>query len=78
MARSESLSALGDADVIERLAEAREEFFNLRFQFASGQLDDSSALGKAKKGVARLLTERRAREIAAAEALERLESADAA
>ena len=77
MARSESLSGWSDADVLERLSDAREEFFNLRFQFATGQLDDSSALRKAKKNVARLLTEKRAREIAAAEALERLESADA-
>lgn len=68
MAKSESIASLGDTDLIERLAEAKQELFNLRFQFATGQLDNSSSLSKAKKNIARLLTELRAREIAAAEA----------
>ena len=68
---SEYLSSLGDAEVMERLGEARQELFNLFFQFSTGQLDDSSAVKKARKNVARLLTELRSREIAAAEAMER-------
>ena len=36
---------LGDHELIERLGEARRELFNLRFQMATGQLDNSARLG---------------------------------
>ena len=75
MARAKPISDLGDTDLIEHLAEAREDLFNLRFQFATGQLDNSAALKQAKKNIARLLTELRAREIAAAEAEEAAQAA---
>jgi len=52
------------------LAEARRELFNLRFQLATGQLDNSSRLGAVRKDIARLATFLREREIAAAEAQE--------
>ena len=68
MARAKVLTDLGDTDLIERLAEAKEELFNLRFQFATGQLDNSARLTDVRRDVARMLTELRAREIAAAEA----------
>ena len=68
MARAKGLTDLGDTDLIERLAEAKEELFNLRFQFATGQLDNSARLTDVRRDVARMLTELRAREIAAAEA----------
>ena len=68
MARAKVLTDLGDTDLIERLAEAKEEVFNLRFQFATGQLDNSARLTEVRRDVARMLTELRAREIAAAEA----------
>ncbi len=61
---------LADADLVQHLEDARQELFNLRFSHVTGQLDDSSRLGLAKREVARLLTELRAREIRAAEALE--------
>ena len=64
---------LGDHDLVERLEETREELFNLRFQHVTGQLDNYSRLGEVKRDVARLNTELRAREIAAAEALEATE-----
>ena len=75
MARAKALTDLGDTDVLDRLTDAREELFNLRFQIATSQLDDTSALKKAKKNIARLLTEVRAREVAAATRMER-ESAE--
>jgi len=53
-----------------RLAEAKEEHFNLRFQAATGQLDNSARLGDVRRQVARLATLLREREIAAAEAAE--------
>ena len=45
------------------------EKFNLRFQLATGQLENHSRLSEVKREVARVLTEIRAREIAAAEAV---------
>ncbi|MDE3065174.1 MAG: 50S ribosomal protein L29 [Acidobacteriota bacterium] len=60
---------LGDHELLERLSEARRELFNLRFQLATGQLDNTSRLGAVRKDIARLSTFVREREIAAAEAL---------
>ncbi|MGH9164397.1 MAG: 50S ribosomal protein L29 [Acidimicrobiales bacterium] len=51
-----------------RLAETRQELFNLRFQHVTGQLDNSSRLGQLRREVARINTVLRAQEIAAAEA----------
>ena len=68
MARAKALTDLGDTDLIERLSEAKEELFNLRFQFATGQLDNPARLKQVRRDIARMLTELRAREIAAAEA----------
>ena len=67
MARAKALTDFGDTDLIERLAEAKEEMFNLRFQFVTGQLDNPARLRQVRRDVARVLTELRAREIAAAE-----------
>jgi large subunit ribosomal protein L29 len=66
---------LGDADLVQHLDDARQELFNLRFSHVTGQLDNSTALRDRRREVARLMTELRAREISAAEALE--ESTDA-
>jgi large subunit ribosomal protein L29 len=59
-----------DEELLNRLAEAKQELFNLRFQHVTGQLDNYSRLGQMKKEVARINTILRDREIAAAEALE--------
>ncbi|HEU5082795.1 MAG TPA: 50S ribosomal protein L29 [Acidimicrobiales bacterium] len=61
---------LDDEALVARLAEAREELFNLRFQKATGQLTNTSRIPQVKREVARCLTEARSREIAAAEALD--------
>ena len=66
----QEMRGLCDADLVGRLAEARRELFNLRFQLATGQLDNSSRLGAVRKDIARLTTFLREREIAAAEAQE--------
>jgi large subunit ribosomal protein L29 len=66
----DEMRRLGDGELIGRLGEARRELFNLRFQLATGQLDNSARLGVVKKDIARLSTFQREREIAAAEALE--------
>ena len=65
-----NLTGVDDGSLLDRLAEAREELFNLRFQNATGQLTSSSRIGQVRKEIARCLTEARKREIAAAEALE--------
>lgn len=71
MAKAKALADLGATDLLEQLADHKEALFNLRFQFATGQLDDSAALKAVKKDIARVLTELRAREIADAEAMEK-------
>ena len=67
MAR-EPLAAMGTDELVNRLAVEKERLFKLRFQIATGQLENSAAIGAARKDIARLQTELRAREIAAAEA----------
>ena len=66
--KAHELRELNDAELVQKLSEAKEEHFNLRFQAATGQLDNSARLGDIKRDVARLNTLLREREIAAAEA----------
>ena len=68
--KSAQIRELGDADLVQQLDDARQELFNLRFSHVTGQLDNSTALREIRRDVARLMTELRAREISAAEALE--------
>ena len=70
MAKDQEYRNLDDAALVQELAEVKDALFKLRFQNATGQLDDVSALKKHRKQVARINTELRAREIAAHEALE--------
>jgi large subunit ribosomal protein L29 len=61
--KASEVHALDDHDLIERLQQAREEAFNLRFRNATGELEDTSGLGAARRDVARLLTVARQRGI---------------
>jgi len=61
--KAADVHALDDHDLIERLRQAREEAFNLRFRNATGELEDTSGLGAARRDVARLLTVARQRGI---------------
>ena len=70
MTRATELRNLGDTELVRRLAEAKEELFNLRFQNVTGQLDNSARIGQVRRDVARIETILRQREIAAAEATE--------
>ena len=65
-----ALRALGDTELLDRLGEARTELFNLRFQNATGRLENSARLRDLRKEVARIHTLLREREIEAAEAAE--------
>jgi large subunit ribosomal protein L29 len=69
MAKDDVLTDIDDDGLVQRLADAKQELFNLRFQHATGQLDNSARLGQTRREVARVNTELRAREIAAADAL---------
>jgi len=67
------LRELPDDDLYVRIESAKEELFNLRFQLATGQLDNTARLKELRHDVARLATVLREREleldrIAAAEA----------
>jgi large subunit ribosomal protein L29 len=55
--------ALDDHDLVERLKQARQEAFNLRFRHATGELENSAGLSAARRDVARLLTVARQRGI---------------
>ncbi len=48
--------SMADVELVEKLKEVREEAFNLRLRHATGELEDTAALGRAKKDLARLLT----------------------
>ena len=65
--RVAEMRQMGDAELLGRLGEARRELFNLRFQLATGQLDNPSRIGQVRRDVARMLTVLRAREILEAE-----------
>jgi large subunit ribosomal protein L29 len=65
----ESFKDIGDEELFDRLAQSKDDLFKLRFQHVTGQLDNTAKLGHLRKDVARLNTELREREIAAAEAL---------
>ena len=65
-----ALRALGDSELVDRLTEARTELFNLRFQNATGSLENSARLRDLRKEVARIHTLLREREIEAAESAE--------
>jgi large subunit ribosomal protein L29 len=67
MTSAAELRELEDDDLEERLAEYRRELLNLRFQLATGQLDNSTRMAVVRKDVARVLTILRDREIALAE-----------
>jgi large subunit ribosomal protein L29 len=66
--RLAEIRLLGDNELLERLSELRRELFNMRFQLATGQLDNSARLHEVRKDIARLSTFVREREIVAAEA----------
>ena len=59
----EQLRGLDDARLADELKKAKEELFNLRFQSATGQLDNHGRLRAVKKDIARIYTEMREREL---------------
>jgi large subunit ribosomal protein L29 len=63
--KASELRELSYEELAEKLAEAKEESFNLRFQFATNQLDNTARLGQVRREVARIATVMRDMEIQA-------------
>jgi large subunit ribosomal protein L29 len=61
--RATELRELPDDELAVRLAEAKEELFNLRFQNATGQLDSNRRLQTVRRDIARIYTVMREREL---------------
>jgi len=63
--RTSELRDLDDNELRKRVAELSKELFGLRFANATGELDDTAGLGRAKRDLARALTVTRERELRA-------------
>ena len=61
--RPKELRDLTDEELAKRLADTRQELLNLRFQSATGALENSARLKLAKRELARILTIRHEREL---------------
>lgn len=59
------IQALSDEELVKKLDDSRAELFNLRFQMATSQLDNTARVKLVKRDIARVQTEIRARQIAA-------------
>ena len=64
------LRAVSADDLAVKLAEAKEELFNLRFQNATGQLDNTARPRAVRKDIARIYTVMRERELGIVEEVE--------
>ncbi|GBU10720.1 50S ribosomal protein L29 [Erysipelotrichaceae bacterium] len=62
--KANEVRELETADIKEQVKSKKEELFGLRFQQATGQLEDTSQIRKIRKDIARMLTELTARESA--------------
>ncbi|HUR78803.1 MAG TPA: 50S ribosomal protein L29 [Acidimicrobiales bacterium] len=69
-AHNQELRGLADSELATRYTETRAELFNLRFNLATGQLDNNARISELRREVARIATLIREREIALHEATE--------
>ncbi len=60
--KAKDIVELGDEELLQRLKQSREELFNLRFQHAAGQLDNTSRLRQVRQDIARIMTVQSVRE----------------
>ena len=67
MARRRNLAEMEDRELLGMLDETKDELLNLKFQNATGQLDNMNMLKQTRRQVARIHTELRVREIQEAE-----------
>lgn len=64
--KAEELRDLNATELDEKLKEAKVELFNLRFQLATGQLDNPARISQTRREIARIKTVMREQELAAA------------
>lgn len=62
--KAKELVELTTAEIEQKLAEFKEELFNLRFQSATGQLENPARIRQVRKDIARCKTVLRQRELA--------------
>ena len=74
--KAAEVHGLADPQVVELVANKRQEVFNLRFQHATGQLEDTAAMKRAKRDLARAMTVARERGIDVEHELARLRKAE--
>ena len=73
MAKVREIRDLDEIELMEKLESLKEELFNLRFQLATGQLDNPMRIKQVRHEIARILTVLREREVEAE--LDELEAA---
>jgi large subunit ribosomal protein L29 len=61
--KASKMRDLDEKELAKRLVELRKEVFGLRFSNATGELDDTAGLGRARRDLARALTVAREREL---------------
>jgi large subunit ribosomal protein L29 len=61
--KASEMRDLDEKELAKRLVELRKEVFGLRFSNATGELDDTAGLGRARRDLARALTVAREREL---------------
>ena len=61
--KANELKELSTSEMIEKEKEFKEELFNLRFQLATGQLENTSRLSEVRKSIARIKTALRQAEL---------------
>ena len=63
--KAKELIELTTDEIEQKLSQYKEELFNLRFQLATGQLENTARIGQVRKNIARCKTVLRQRELAA-------------
>ncbi len=63
--KASEIRTLNNEELLAKLEEAHEELFNLRFRLATGQLGNHREIPRVKKGIARIRTILRERELGA-------------
>ena len=61
--KAQEIRAMTSDELIQRLDDAHQELFNLRFQFSTGRLENFNRLTEVKRDIARLKTIMREREL---------------
>lgn len=67
---------MSDEEILDAIEDQKEALFNLRFQQASGQLEDTNMLKRTRRDIARLYTVLRERQLAAEQISEEVDHAE--